>query len=79
LERYPSGFESVSARIEFLVRIVGEGFRPSSCLVLGTTIPSFIPMVVPDSLGSWRDFIDDSKGQSCWQRFETTAVVLILT
>jgi hypothetical protein len=33
----------------------------------------------PDSLGSLRDFIDDSEGQSCWQRFETTAVVLILT
>jgi len=46
LERYPSGFESVSARVKFLVRIVGEGFRPSSCLVLGTTIPSLILTVV---------------------------------
>jgi hypothetical protein len=46
LERYPSGFKSVSARIKFLVRIVGEGFRPSLCLVLGTTIPSFMLMVV---------------------------------
>ena len=38
LERHPSGLKSVSARIEFLVRIVGEGFRQSSCLVFEMTV-----------------------------------------
>jgi hypothetical protein len=59
-------FKSVPARIEFLIWIVREGSRLNSCLVLETTIPQFILMVVnivlSDSPGSLRVFIGDSEG-----------------
>ena len=45
LERYWSGFKNVPTQIEFLIWIVRERSY-LSCLVLETTIPPFILMVV---------------------------------
>ena len=57
---------SKDASTFILVWIVREGSRLSSCLVLETTIPPFILRVVnvvlSDSPGSSRVFIDDSEG-----------------